>query len=113
MGNNKEHLDIFDPRRSELFNDATHRDCEWYLCGLCGAEDYVTRQLLADAAESNPDTIYTGMMQLRPEGNAPANHCPGFYPSVEYSTELAAQAHDAMLMRREDMDRAAGAGRAA
>lgn len=107
-----EHLDIMDPRRGDLFADATHRNCEHYLSGMCGNEEYVVAQLLVDAKESNPDADFTGVaITIRPEWGAPANRCPGFMPSSEFLEELAAQERDAELTHREDLSRLAAMGR--
>jgi hypothetical protein len=107
-----EHLDIMDPRRGDLFADATHHDCEHYLSGTCENEEYVVAQLLMDAKESNPDADFSGMtFSIRPEWGAPANRCPGFMPSFEFLEELDAQERDAEQTRREDLARLCAMGR--
>lgn len=101
-----EHLDITDSRRGDLFADAEHHDCEYYLSGMCGNDEYVVAQLLADAMGGNPDASYAGLtITVRPEWGAAANRCPGFWPTTEYLTELVNHEHDAALTYREDFNR--------
>jgi hypothetical protein len=109
----KEHLDIFDARRCDLFADAECRDCEHYLRGCsCQAESLILGEILAALLESNPDATIPGI-RIMPNSDDAANRCPGFWPSFEYREGLQQRDAEALATWREDMNRLAAMGRRA
>jgi len=106
-----EHLDIFDPRRGDLFADAECRDCEHYLRGCsCQAEALVLEEIKTALLESNPDATIPGI-RIMPNSDDKANRCPGFWPSFEYREELEQRDAEAWACWREDRARLAAMGR--
>lgn len=102
-----EHLDITDVRRNDLFADATCRDCAHMNIGnpnkpTCLAQAAVRRAL--ETALMGMD-VAVPLLTFEPDSEAPANHCPGLFPSAEYLEELQAQERDAAMTYREDMTR--------
>lgn len=113
MKNNREHLDIFDPRRTDLFARAQCSDCEHYLRGQnCEAEAELVAEVLTGLFESMPDAYVPGL-RIIPNSDDSANRCPMFWPSFEYREELAQREADAWAQWREDRARLAAMGRRA
>lgn len=113
MATTIEHLDIFDPRRGDLFADAECRDCANYLRACpCEAEKLILADIHAALLESNPDATIPGI-RIMPNSDDAANRCPGFWPSFEYREELQQRDAEALATWREDMGRLAKVGRVA
>lgn len=113
MGTTIDHLDIMDSRRSDQFADATCRDCAHLNIGnpnkpTCLAQAVVRRAL--EEALKGMD-VAVPLLTFEPDSEAPANRCPGLWPSVECIEELKAQERDAELTRREDVNRMKQMGR--
>jgi len=109
----KQHLDIFDPRRTGLFEQAQCSDCEHYLRGQnCEAEAELVAQVLMWLFESAADAYVPGL-RIIPNSDDSANRCPMFWPGFEYRKELEARRADDYATWSEDMNRLAAMGRRA
>jgi len=79
-------LDTYDMRRFDQLSDMLCRDCEHHNAGNpnkppCLNQAVVRRALEArmhEADESVP------LLTFEPDGDGPANRCPGMYPSADY-----------------------------
>ena len=86
------HLDIYDGRRFNEFEDIECRECA-HFGPACG-----NAVVVLDAMRSTDNDMGIPVFDFTPDGDANASQCPGLWPSEGY---LRATAQAAILEREE------------